>query len=125
MARPQDRRPGYSRRAQYGIFTGYVIAIIGVVAGVVVLVVSLLNPDAFSFARSSAAEVARPLGAASAKGRSESQGILAAFGAYFKAGQQNAELRREVDAARADAVSMQSLKDENRRLKALLGIIDP
>ena len=125
MARSQDRRPGYSRRAQYGIFTGYVVALIGVVAGLVVLVVSLINPDAFSFARSSAAEVARPLGQAGATSRAASQGFIEAIGAYFKAGQQNADLRREIDAARASAVSMQSLQDENRRLKALLGIVDP
>lgn len=121
----QDRRPGYSRRAQYGIFTGYVIAIVGVVAGVAVLVTSLINPDAFSFARSAAAEVARPMGQAGAEGRTTSQGVFAAIGAYFNAGRQNAELRREVEAARANAVSMQSLQDENRRLKALLGIVDP
>lgn len=125
MARSQDRRPGYSRRAQYGIFTGYVIAILGVVAGIAVLVTSLINPDAFSFARSAAAEAARPLGRASAESRSTGQGVFAAVGAYFNAGRQNAELRREVEAARANAVSMQSLQDENRRLKALLGIIDP
>ncbi len=125
MARSQDRRPGYSRRAQYGIFTGYVIAILGVVAGVVVLVVSLINPDAFSFARSAAAEVARPVGKAGAVSRAGGQGVFAAIGAYFKAGQQNAELRREVEAARAQAISAQALEDENRRLKALLGIIEP
>jgi rod shape-determining protein MreC len=125
MARSQDRRPGYSRRAQYGIFTGYVIAILGVVAGLAVLAVSLINPDAFSFARSAAAEVARPVGRAGAESRFAGQGVFAAIGAYFKAGQQNAELRREVEAARANAVSMQALEDENRRLKALLGIIDP
>ncbi|ABD26568.1 rod shape-determining protein MreC [Novosphingobium aromaticivorans DSM 12444] len=125
MARSQDRRPGYSRRAQYGIFTGYVIAILGVVAGLAVLVTSLVNPDAFAFARSSAAEVARPLGKAGAEGRSTGQGLFAAVGAYFRAGQQNADLRREVEAARANAVTMQSLQDENRRLKALLGIVDP
>ena len=125
MARSQDRRPGYSRRAQYGIFTGYVVAILGVVAGVAVLVTSLVNPDAFSFARSAAAEAARPLGEAGAESRSTGQGVFAAIGAYFNAGRQNAELRREVEAARANAISMQSLRDENRRLKALLGIVDP
>ncbi len=125
MARSQDRRPGNSRRAQYGIFTGYVFALLGVVAGVVVLAVSLIDPDAFAFARSSAAEVARPMGQAGAKGRATSQGVFGAIGAYFNAGQQNAALRQEVDAARANAVSMQSLQDENRRLKALLGIVDP
>ena len=125
MARSKDRRPGYSRRAQYGIFTGYVIALLGVVAGVIVLVISLINPDAFSFARSSAAEIARPMGQANAKGRATGQSVFGAIGAYFNAGRQNADLRREVDAARANAVSMQSLQDENRRLKALLGIVDP
>ncbi|MBF9150186.1 rod shape-determining protein MreC [Novosphingobium jiangmenense] len=125
MARSQDRRPGYSRRAQYGIFTGYVVAILGVVAGVAVLVTSLVNPDAFSFARSAAAEAARPLGEAGAESRSTGQGVFAAIGAYFNAGRQNAELRREVEAARANAISMQSLRDENRRLKALLGIVEP
>ncbi|KPF87136.1 rod shape-determining protein MreC [Novosphingobium sp. AAP83] len=125
MARSQDRRPGYSRRAQYGIFTGYVIALLGVVAGITVLAVSLIQPDAFSFARSSAAEVARPMGKASAKGRATSQSVFGAIGAYFNAGQQNTDLRREVDAARANAVSMQAIQDENRRLKALLEIVDP
>lgn len=125
MARSQDRRPGHSRRAQYGIFTGYVIAILGVVAGLAVLVTSLVNPEAFSFARTAAAEAARPMGRAGAESRSAGQGLFAAVGAYFKAGQQNAELRREVEAARANAVSMQALADENRRLKALLGIVDP
>lgn len=125
MARSQDRRPGYSRRAQYGIFRGYVIVILGVVVGMAVLVISLVNPNAFSFARSGAAELARPMGRAGAEGRSTGQGVAAAIGAYFKAGQQNVELRREVEAARANAVSMQALQDENRRLKALLDIIDP
>lgn len=125
MARSQDRRPGFSRRAQYGIFTGYVVAILGVVAGVVLLVVSLLNPDAFAFARNAATEVARPLGTAGAETRTASKGVFAAIGAYFNAGRQNADLRREVEAARANAVTMAALAQENQRLKAMMGIIDP
>lgn len=125
MARSPDRRPGFSRRAQYGIFTGYVIAVLGVVAGLVVLGVSLFNPDAFAFARTAASEVARPLGQAGAQTRNASQGLFAAVGAYFNAGRQNAALTREVQAARADAVTMRALAQENARLKALLGIVDP
>lgn len=124
MARSQDRRPGFSRRAQYGIFTGYVIAVLGVVAGVILLVVSLINPGAFSFARAAAGEMARPLGTAGAETRSTSKNVFEAVGAYFQAGRQNAGLRREVEAARANAVSMRALEQENRRLKALLGIVD-
>jgi rod shape-determining protein MreC len=125
MARSQDRRPGFSRRAQYGIFTGYVIAIVGAVAGVVLLLVSLLDPGAFGFARAAANEVARPLGQAGAESRTAGQGLFAAVGAYFNAGRQNAALSREVAAARANAVTMQAVRAENRRLKALLGIVEP
>ncbi len=125
MARSQDRRPGFSRRAQYGIFTGYVVAILGVVVGAVLLIVSLFNPEAFAFARSGASEIARPIGQASAESRATGQGVFAAVGAYFNAGRQNAALRREVEAARADAVTMRAVQTENARLKALLGIVDP
>jgi rod shape-determining protein MreC len=56
-----------------------------------------------------------------AQTRNASQGLFAAVGAYFNAGRQNAALTREVQAARADAVTMRALAQENARLKALLG----
>ena len=62
MARSRDLRPGYSRRAQYGIFTGYVIAVVGIVVGLVAFGVSLYNPGAFGFARGAASDVAAPVG---------------------------------------------------------------
>jgi len=125
MARPADRRPGFSRRAQYGIFTGYVIAVAGFLAGVALLVVSIINPAAFSSVRGAASELARPAGEAGAETRAAGQSVFAAIGAYFRAGRQNAALSREVAAARANALTMQALENENRRLKALLGIVDP
>ncbi|WP_408590551.1 rod shape-determining protein MreC [Novosphingobium sp.] len=125
MARLPDRRPGFSRRAQYGIFTGYVVAIGGAVIGAVLLVVSLIQPEAFGFARTAANEVGRPSGVAAAHSRTIGQAIYATVGAYFNAGQQNAALSREVAAARANAVTARAVADENHRLKALLGIVDP
>jgi len=125
MARSHDRRPGFSRRAQYGIFTGYVVAIAGGVAGAVLLVISLINPDTFSFARAAADEVARPAGQAGATARVAGQGLFGAVSAYLSAGRQNAALSREVAAARANAVTMRGIEQENHRLKALLGIVDP
>lgn len=125
MARSPDRRPGFSRRAQYGIFTGYVIAVAGFLAGVAMLIVSIVNPQAFSSVRGAASEIARPAGEAGAETRAAGQSVIAAIGAYFQAGRQNAALTREVAAARANAFTMQALEGENRRLKALLGIVDP
>ncbi|WP_072381800.1 rod shape-determining protein MreC [Novosphingobium sp. NDB2Meth1] len=125
MARSPDRRPGFSRRAQYGIFTGYVIAVAGFLAGAGLLIVSIVNPQAFSSVRGAASEIARPAGEAGAETRAAGQSVIAAIGAYFQAGRQNAALSREVAAARANALTMQALEGENRRLKALLGIVDP
>jgi rod shape-determining protein MreC len=125
MARPVDRRPGFSRRAQYGIFTGYVVAVAGFIAGAVLLVVSLVNPVMFSSLRGAASELARPAGEAGAETRAAGQSLFAAIGAYFNAGRQNAALSREVAAARANAITMRALENENRRLKALLGIVEP
>ena len=34
MAPPGNRRPGYSRRAQFGTFIGYVIGVLGALVGV-------------------------------------------------------------------------------------------
>ncbi|MBX9884659.1 MAG: rod shape-determining protein MreC, partial [Novosphingobium sp.] len=83
------------------------------------------NPAAFSTVRGAASEIARPAGEAGAETRAAGQSVIAAIGAYFQAGRQNAALSREVAAARANALTMQALAGENRRLKALLGIVDP
>ncbi len=125
MARSRDLRPGYSRRAQYGIFTGYVIAVVGIVAGLVTLGLSLFDPGAFSSMRGIAATLAAPLGEASTVARRSGADLVAAVDAWFEAGRQNLAMAHEVAAARASAVSARALADENRRLKALLHIYDP
>ncbi len=125
MARSRDLRPGYSRRAQYGIFTGYVIAVVGIVVGLIALALSLFDPGAFAFLRGAATEVAAPVGKTSSAARRSGAGLIAAIGAYFETGRQNLALSREVAGARANAVTARALADENRRLKALLHIVDP
>ena len=125
MAPPSDRRPGFSRRAQYGIFTGYVVAIVGVLVGLALLVLSLIDPGAFSIARGAAGEVARPLGTAGAATRTTSLGLIDGVAEYFSAASKNAAMREELELARADAVRLKSLEGENARLKQLLGIVDP
>lgn len=122
MARPTDRRPGFSRRAQYGIFTGYVAAGLGCLVGIALLIASLVDASFLAGLRGAAAEVARPVGAAAASSRRGGLDLAGAIGAYFNAGRQNASLRQEVAVARADAARMQALEGENRRLKALLGV---
>lgn len=124
MAPPSSRRSGHSRRAQYGQFTGYVIAAIGAVIGAVLLLVSLLSPNAFSGLRGGAAEVVAPPGRATAVARDEGQSFIEAVQGYLEAGSQNATLRREVELARIRLAEAKALEQENDRLRALLEIAD-
>ena len=64
MAPPRDRRPGFSRRAQYSLFIGYVAATAGALIGAALLLLSSINPQAFASLRAGAREVTTPLSSA-------------------------------------------------------------
>lgn len=122
MAPPSSRRPGFSRRAQYGLFIGYVVAVAGVLFAVLLLVVAAIDPRGFAALRGAALDATAPI---SAGGRSVGDffgGIASRIGDYIRAGSQNAELRREVEAARRDLLKAQATDFENRRLRQLLGL---
>ncbi len=124
MAPSSNRRPGSSRRAQYSTFLGYVIAFLGVAVGVGVLLVSTGNAGAFSAWRSGATDVVAPAAEAAAASRSEGRGVWAALQGYFTYGARVARNEQELAEARVRLAEVAALKDENRRLKALLDIKD-
>ncbi|RVQ69192.1 rod shape-determining protein MreC [Croceicoccus ponticola] len=126
MAPPQDRpglsRTGFSKKAQFGLFTSYVTAIAGAAIGLVLLIVSLIHPASFAFARSAAADVAAPAGHVSATSRSAGKSVIDVVAGYIAAGSKNARLREELAVARSKLAEAEAIKSENRRLKALLGV---
>lgn len=124
MAPPGNRRPGYSRRAQYGTFFGYVIAVIGAGIGILLLLVSTGNASAFSGLRATAGDAVAPAGHGAAVMRSGSRSFFSVVTGYLTAGFRTARLEREVEVARVRLVEAQALRDENDRLKALLKIND-
>jgi len=124
MAPPSSRRSGHSRRAQYGQFTGYVLASIGAIIGAVLLGISLFSPTAFSGVRGTAAEAVAPAGQGAAVVRSESQSWIESVAGYLRAGRQNAALKEEVELARIRLQEAEALKQENSRLKSLLRVED-
>jgi len=122
MAPPSKRRPGFSRRAQYGVFIGYIVAVGGVLFAVLLLVVAMVDPAGFSALRGAALDVTTPV---SSGGR----GIVRFFTGggesvsnYFAAASQNAELKREVAASRRRLIEARAIEFENRRLKQLLNL---
>lgn len=122
MAPPKTRRPGFSRRAQYGMFFGYVVAIGGVLLAVALLVLARVQPELFNGLRGLALDVTSPV---TSSGRAGVRAVGAggsAVGDYFRAGSTNAELRETIQAMRTRILQAQAIEFENRRLKALLGL---
>lgn len=122
MAPPKSRQPGYSRKAQFSLFTGYVAAGAGALLGAILLVIALLNPGAFAGLRGIASDVAAPIGKVGAEGRVGSQGLVGTVAGYFRAGSKNAELKEENEIARIRLAEAEAVKAENARLKALLDL---
>jgi rod shape-determining protein MreC len=120
MAPPSNRRPGFSRRAQYGLFLGYVIAVAGILFAVLLLAVAMIDPRGFSALRGIALDATTPV---SSGGRSVVRlftGSGEGIGNYFAAASKNAELKRELAASRRRLVEARAIEFENRRLKQLL-----
>ncbi|HEY9553571.1 rod shape-determining protein MreC [Allosphingosinicella sp.] len=120
MAPPSTRRPGFSRRAQYGLFIGYVVAVGGVLFAVLLLIVAILDPKGFNVLRGAALDATLPISSA---GRSVIRGVTNSgdmVSNYFLAASQNDDLKRELEAAHNQIVEARAIELENQRLKRLL-----
>ncbi|HEY6917120.1 MAG TPA: rod shape-determining protein MreC, partial [Allosphingosinicella sp.] len=113
MAPPSTRRPGFSRKAQYGLFIGYIVAVGGVVVALLLLALSVVDPRGFGILKGAALDVTAPV---TEGGRS----IVRAFqdggdavGAYFFAASKNEAMRKELDASRQKLVEARAIAFEN------------
>jgi rod shape-determining protein MreC len=124
MAPPGNRRPGFNRKAQYGLFASYVIAMLGALTGLLLLAISIADPTGFSALRATANEITRPI---SVNLRALVVGVgnlEESIAAYINAGSQNAALRRQVEANRTRLIEAQAIRQENIRLKELLKLTE-
>lgn len=124
MAAPTPRRPGYSRKAQYGLFAAYVIAVAGALAGLLLVLISAFDPTGFAALRSIVSELFAPVSRTSSSVVGSVGSADENISAYIKAGSQNKELRRQLDVAHNKLIEAKALVDENNRLRALLKLRD-
>ena len=122
MAPPANRRPGYSRRAQFGTFIGYVIGAAGLLLGAALLFAGMANHGAFAGWRSAAADASAAPGRAGAWMRAEGRAMVDTLVGFATSGPENARMKRELALARVRLAGEAALADENRRLKALVGL---
>ena len=124
MAPSGQRRSSYSKRAQYNLFTGYIVAGIGALIGAVLLGISFFQPDIFGGPRSAAQDAASPATETVAAARTGSKSLWDSISGYYRAGSKNAELKREMELARIRLEEAEALRRENVRLKGLLDLHD-
>jgi rod shape-determining protein MreC len=124
VAPPRNRRPGFSRRIQFGLFIGYVIAVIGAVCALFLVAMSRIDPDGFSALRIAALDVTAPVTGAGRGAVHSVQDIENGITAYFRAGSQNSALRVEMQSARRRLIEAQIISRQNAILRRTLRLVE-
>ncbi len=122
MASPTTGRHSYARRAHYGAFIAYVIAIVGVVGGLLSAMIWAVDPVGFANLRTIVSEATAPVGRVINGGNDVVHGVDDTIAAWWRAGSQNAGLKRELLAARRQIINASGLEAENRQLRELLAL---
>ena len=124
MAPPHNRRSGFSRRAQYGLFLGYVVAVGGALIAVALLLLSTLNPPAYAVVRGAFAELVTPIASGADWTRRGVSGAPAWIGSFWGVREENARLKAELEANKTLVEHDRVVTRDNRRLRALLKLRD-
>ena len=124
MAPPSNKRAGSNKKAQLGLFAGYLAAGLGATLGALLLAISLWRPETFNGLRSMASDAAAPVGEVGAAGRIGSRNFFEAIAGYYNAGSKNAELEDEIRIARVRLAEARAVEQENERLRAVLQLAD-
>ena len=113
-------RPGWSRKAQYGLFFGLMAVIAGVIVGLILLAMSLIAPKTFAEVRGAALDITGPVASSLREVTETANGLVSGAGNYWDAAHQNAELKRERQAMLRRMVEAKAIFQENKQLKATL-----
>ena len=113
-------RPGWSRRAQYGLFFSFLAVMAGIIVGLILLALSLVAPQQYERVRGAALDVTGPVAGALHEVTATVSGVFTGAGNCWDAASQNAELKRERKAMLQRMVEAKAIFQENRQLKATL-----
>ena len=113
-------RPGWSRRAQYGLFFSLLAVVAGIIVGLILLALSMVAPQTFQTIRGGALDVTAPFTGALREVTATTEGVFTGAGNYWDAARQNAELKQQNKAMLRRMVEARSIFLENQQLKATL-----
>lgn len=124
MAPPRNRRPGFSRRAQYGLFISYMIAAGGALIGAVLLLLSAFNPSAYAVVRGGVSELVTPIASGLDWMRRSVGGVPDGVASFWGVRAENAKLRADLASSRATIDQARIISHDNQRLRQLLKLRD-
>jgi rod shape-determining protein MreC len=113
-------RPGWSRRAQYGLFFSFLAVIAGIIVGLILLTLSLVAPHQFERVRGAALDLTGPITGGLHEVAATTEGLFTGAGNYWDAASQNAQLKRDNKAMLQRMVEAKAIFQENQQIKATL-----
>jgi rod shape-determining protein MreC len=113
-------RPGWSRRAQYGLFFSFIAAIVAVAIGLILLAISIAAPQRFNNLRGLALDATSPITNSLHAVGATVGGLASGAGDYWDAAHQNGRLKRENAALRQQITEARAILLDNRELRATL-----
>lgn len=114
--------PGWSRRAQYGMFFGFLAVIAGILVGLILLAISLVSPPTFQRIRGSALDIVEAIASPLHEVSATVGGMVTGAGNYWDAARQNEALKAERKKMLRRMIEAKAIAQENRQLKAALGL---
>jgi rod shape-determining protein MreC len=120
MAASAGPRPGWSRRAQYGLFFSFLAVVAGLVVGLILLILSLVAPQSYATVRGAALDATAPISGGLRAVTTTVTGLVGGAGNYWDAANQNAQLKRDRAALMRRMVEARAIHEENQQLKAAL-----
>ena len=120
MATPAGSRPGWSRRAHYGLFFSFLAALAAVLVGLIMLGLSIAAPQRYRAIRGAALDLTAPISGALSEVSDTATGMVSGAGDYWNAARQNGELKRRNAAMMQRMIEAKAIDLENQELKQAL-----
>ena len=122
MVASAGTRPGWSRRAQYGLFFGFVATVAAIVVGLFMLILSIAAPQSYSAVRGFALDVTSPVSNALNEVATTATGLVSGAGNYWNAAGQNSELKAQRRVMLRRMIEAKAILLENQELKRALAL---
>ena len=122
MAASLGPRPGWSRRAQYGLFFGFLATVATIVIGLIMLTLSLVAPSSYVAVRGFALDATAPATTALSEVAATTTGLFSGANDYWNAARQNSNLKRQRTAMLRRMVEAKAIALENQELKRALAL---